>query len=113
MPGAGGHYVFLRAAFGPLWGFLYGWTMLLVIQTATIAAVAIAFAKFTGVLVPWFSSSAWLWQIGTFGPYRLWFGELGPYTVGLNTRSEEHTSELQSLAYLVCRLLLEKKKKTK
>src|SRR2546427_3984187 len=61
--------------------------MLLVIQTATIAAVAIAFAKFTGVLVPWFSSSAWLWQIGTFGPYRLWFGELGPYTVGLNTQN--------------------------
>src|SRR2546422_3819720 len=87
MPAAGGQYVYLREAFGPLWGFLYGWTMLLVIQTATIAAVAIAFAKFTGVLVPWFSSSAWLWQIGTFGPYRLWFGELGPYTVGLNTQN--------------------------
>jgi len=39
------------------------------------------------VLIPWFSSSAWLWQIGTFGPYRLWFGELGPYTVGLNTQN--------------------------
>ena len=87
MPAAGGQYVYLREAFGPLWGFLYGWTMLLVIQTATIAAVAIAFAKFTGVLIPWFSSSAWLWQIGTFGPYRLWFGELGPYTVGLNTQN--------------------------
>jgi len=87
MPTAGGQYVYLREAFGPLWGFLYGWTMLLVIQTATIAAVAIAFAKFTGVLIPWFSSSAWLWQIGTFGPYRLWFGELGPYTVGLNTQN--------------------------
>ncbi len=87
MPAAGGQYVYLREAFGPLWGFLYGWTMLLIIQTATIAAVAIAFAKFTGVLVPWFSSSAWLWQIGTFGPYRLWFGELGPYTVGLNTQN--------------------------
>src|SRR3989449_2422391 len=61
--------------------------MLLVIQTATIAAVAIAFAKFTGVLVPWFSSSAWLWQIGPLGPSRLWFGELGPYTVGLNTKN--------------------------
>src|SRR3989449_4323007 len=61
--------------------------MLLVIKPATIAAVAIAFAKFTGVLIPWFSSSAWLWQIGTFGPYRLWFGELGPYTVGLNTQN--------------------------
>src|SRR2546426_11412505 len=61
--------------------------MLLVIQTATIAAVAIAFAKFTGVLIPWFSSSAWLGQLGTCGPYRLWFGELGPYTVGLNTQN--------------------------
>src|SRR3989449_5466831 len=61
--------------------------MLLVIQTATIAAVAIAFAKFTGVLIPWFSSAAGLGQIGTFGPYRLWFGELGPYTVGLNTKN--------------------------
>src|SRR3989442_9236665 len=87
MPADGGQYVYLREAFGPLWGFLYGCTMLLVIETATMAAVAIAFAKFTGVLVPWFSSSAWLWQIGTFGPYRLWFGELGPYTVGLNTQN--------------------------
>src|SRR5213083_793847 len=43
MPAAGGQYVYLREAFGPLWGFLYGWTMLLIIQTATIAAVAIAF----------------------------------------------------------------------
>src|SRR5438876_630148 len=87
MPAAGGQYVYLREAFGPLWAFLYGWTMLLIIQTATIAAVAIAFAKFTGVLIPWFSSEAWLWRIGTFGPYRLWFGELGPYTVGLNTQN--------------------------
>src|SRR5712692_6749638 len=87
MPSAGGQYVYLREAFGPLWGFLYGWTMLLIIQTATIAGVAISFAKFTGVLIPWFSSAAWLWQIGTFGPYRLWFGELGPYTVGLNTQN--------------------------
>src|SRR5437016_4670068 len=87
MPKVGGEYAFLRESFGPMWGFLYGWAMLLVIQTATIAAVAIAFANFTGVLIPWFSSSAWLWQIGTFGPYRLWFGELGPYTVGLNTQN--------------------------
>ncbi|MBI3810061.1 MAG: amino acid permease, partial [Nitrospirae bacterium] len=87
MPAAGGQYVYLREALGPLWGFLYGWTQLLVIQTATIAAVAIAFAKFTGVLVPWFSSASWLWELGTFGPYRLWFGELGPYQVGLNQQN--------------------------
>ncbi len=52
MPHAGGQYVYLREAYGPLWGFLYGWTSFLVIQTGTIAAVAVAFAKFLGVLVP-------------------------------------------------------------
>src|SRR5579871_1148447 len=48
MPRAGGQYVFLREAFGPLVAFLYGWTVLLVIQTGTNAAVAIAFAKYLG-----------------------------------------------------------------
>src|SRR6478735_1970209 len=52
MPHAGGQYVYLREAFGPLYGFLYGWTLFLVIQTGTIAAVAVAFAKFTGVFFP-------------------------------------------------------------
>ncbi len=52
MPRAGGQYVYLREAFGPLSGFLYGWTLFLVIQTGTIAAVAVAFAKFTGVFFP-------------------------------------------------------------
>lgn len=52
IPAAGGQYVFLREAFGPLWGFLYGWTCFLVIQTGSIAAVAVAFAKFLGVLLP-------------------------------------------------------------
>ena len=84
MPHAGGQYVYLRESLGPLAGFLYGWTMLLVIQTATIAAVAIAFAKFAAVIVPWFSASDWIWKIGTFGPWNLWFGSLGPYNVGLN-----------------------------
>src|SRR3954469_10983681 len=51
MPRAGGVYVFLREAYGPSLGFLYGWTLFLVIQTGTIAAVAIAFAKFLGVFV--------------------------------------------------------------
>jgi APA family basic amino acid/polyamine antiporter len=55
MPQAGGQYVYLREAYNPLVGFLYGWTFFLVIQTGTIAAVAVAFAKFTGVLLPWFS----------------------------------------------------------
>ncbi|MFN2508226.1 MAG: APC family permease [Chthoniobacterales bacterium] len=52
MPRAGGQYVFLREAYSPLFGFLFGWAIFLVIQTGTIAAVAVAFAKFTGVLVP-------------------------------------------------------------
>jgi len=87
MPFAGGGYIFLRESLGQMWGFLYGWATLLVIQTATIAAVAIAFANFTGVLIPWFSSSAWIWKLGEFGPYKTWLGSLGPYNVGLNTQN--------------------------
>src|SRR5262249_27029367 len=52
MPHAGGQYVFLREAYRPLFGFLYGWTSFTVIQTGTIAAVSVAFAKFLGLLVP-------------------------------------------------------------
>jgi APA family basic amino acid/polyamine antiporter len=52
MPRAGGQYVYLREALGPLFGFLYGWTLFLVIQTGTVAAVAVAFAKYTGVFFP-------------------------------------------------------------
>src|SRR5437870_8964773 len=55
MPRAGGQYVYLREAYSPLWGFLYGWTLFLVIQTGTIAAVAVAFARFLGV----FTSTVW------------------------------------------------------
>lgn len=57
MPKAGGQYVYLREAFSPLWGFLYGWTLFLVIQTATIAAVAVGFARYIGVLFPKISES--------------------------------------------------------
>ncbi|HPW17661.1 MAG TPA: amino acid permease [Candidatus Aminicenantes bacterium] len=57
MPHAGGLYVYLREAYGSLLGFLYGWTTFLVIMTGTIAAVAVAFAKFTGLIVPWFSET--------------------------------------------------------
>ena len=66
MPQAGGQYVYLREAFGPLSGFLYGWTLFLVIQTGTIAAVAVAFAKFAGVFYPWISAHHPLLQIGRF-----------------------------------------------
>ncbi len=63
MPHAGGLYVYLREAYSPLVGFLYGWTTFLVIQTGTIAAVGVAFAKFTGLLVPWFSERHVLWTV--------------------------------------------------
>ncbi len=57
MPCAGGQYVYLREAFSPLWGFLYGWTLFLVIQSGTIAAVAVGFARFLGVFLPRISES--------------------------------------------------------
>jgi APA family basic amino acid/polyamine antiporter len=60
MPRAGGQYVYLREAFSPLWGFLYGWTLFLVIQTGTIAAVAVAFARFLGVIWPAVSEDRYL-----------------------------------------------------
>jgi APA family basic amino acid/polyamine antiporter len=52
MPKAGGQYVYLREAFSPMWGFLYGWTLFMVIQTGTIAAVAVGFAKYLGIVWP-------------------------------------------------------------
>ncbi len=60
MPEAGGQYVYLREAYGGLWAFLYGWTLLLVIQTGTIAAVAVAFARFGGVIWPALGSKLWI-----------------------------------------------------
>jgi APA family basic amino acid/polyamine antiporter len=60
MPKAGGQYVYLREAFSPLWGFLYGWTLFLVIQTGTIAAVAVGFAKYLGVLWPAVSEQSYI-----------------------------------------------------
>jgi APA family basic amino acid/polyamine antiporter len=60
MPRAGGQYVYLREAFSPLWGFLYGWTLLLVIQTGTIAAVAVGFGRYFGALVPWIAEDHYL-----------------------------------------------------
>jgi APA family basic amino acid/polyamine antiporter len=60
MPRAGGQYVYLREAYSPLWGFLYGWTLFMVIQTGTIAAVGVAFARFAGILVPWIAEDSYL-----------------------------------------------------
>jgi basic amino acid/polyamine antiporter, APA family len=65
MPKAGGQYVYLREGLGPIWGFLYGWTLFLVIQTGTIAAVGVAFGKFLGVFFPGVSQNRWLLHIGS------------------------------------------------
>jgi APA family basic amino acid/polyamine antiporter len=59
-PHAGGQYIYLREAYSPLWGFLYGWTLFLVIQTGTIAAVAVGFARYLGVLFPAISPTTWI-----------------------------------------------------
>lgn len=64
MPKAGGQYVYIREAFGPMFGFLYGWTLFSVIQTGTIAAVGVAFAKFTGVFFPQISATNILLDLG-------------------------------------------------
>jgi APA family basic amino acid/polyamine antiporter len=76
MPQAGGQYLYLREAFSPLIGFLYGWTLFLVIQTGFIAAVAVAFARFAGVLFPIISESHYL-----LGPWHL----TQSYAVSLST----------------------------
>src|SRR5438309_7087579 len=60
MPRAGGQYVYLREAFSPVWGFLYGWTLFLVIQTGTIAAVAVGFARYFGALLPWIADDRFI-----------------------------------------------------
>src|SRR5256712_12467267 len=64
MPRAGGQYVYLTELYGPLWGFLYGWTLVLVIQTGTIAAVAVALATYAGELWPAPTPSQALFSLG-------------------------------------------------
>jgi len=90
MPRAGGQYIFLREALGPLWGFLYGWTLFLVIQTGTIAAVGVAFGKFLGAFFPGISADRWIWHIGhvnPFHPFGIQAITLGNMDVGLNTQN--------------------------
>ena len=77
MPQAGGQYVFLREAYSPAIGFLFGWSLLFVIQTGTIAAVAIAFANFIGVLAPQISATNYL-----LAPQKLF----GNYAISLSTQ---------------------------
>jgi APA family basic amino acid/polyamine antiporter len=76
MPKAGGQYVYLREAFSPMWGFLYGWTLFLVIQTGTIAAVAVGFARYLGILIPSVGEEKYL-----IAPKHLF----GSYAISLST----------------------------
>ena len=85
MPKAGGQYVYLREALGPVWGFLYGWTLFLVIQTGTIAAVCVAFGKFLGVFFPTISTTHWLWHIAHVPALRVGPMVLGNMEIGVNT----------------------------
>jgi basic amino acid/polyamine antiporter, APA family len=87
MPKAGGQYVYLREGLGPLWGFLYGWTLFLVIQTGTIAAVAVAFGKFLGVFYPAISAKNWIWHVAHVPPFHWGPMVLGNMDVGLSTQS--------------------------
>ena len=87
MPRAGGQYVYLREALGPLWGFLYGWTLFLVIQTGTIAAVGVACGKFLGVFFPSISSSHWILHLWKVPPIAIGPMVLGNMDVGLSTQN--------------------------
>ena len=85
MPKAGGQYIYLRESLGPLWGFLYGWTLFMVIQTGTIAAVAVAFGKFLGVFFPSVSTTHWLWHIWKVPPIPVGPMVLGNMDIGVST----------------------------
>lgn len=87
MPQAGGVYVFLREAYGPATGFLFGWTMFLVIQTGTIAAVAIAFAKFLAVFVPTIGSENYI---------------VSPIPLGQHYAISFSTEQLAAVAMVAC-----------
>src|SRR6202162_4597518 len=87
MPRAGGQYVYLREALGPLWGFLYGWTLFLVIQTGTIAAVGVAFGKFLGIFSPSISSTHWILHLWKVPPITIGPMVLGNMDVGINTQN--------------------------
>src|ERR1043166_1951272 len=87
MPRAGGQYVYLREALGPLWGFLSGWTLFLVIQTGTIAAVGVGFGKFLGVFLPSISSIHWVLHLWKVPPIHVGSIVLGNMDVGINTQN--------------------------
>jgi APA family basic amino acid/polyamine antiporter len=85
MPKAGGQYVYLRESLGPLSGFLFGWTLFLVIQTGTIAAVCVAFGKFLGVFFPSVSATNWIWHIAHVPAVQVGPMVLGNMEIGVST----------------------------
>lgn len=87
MPRAGGQYVYLRESLGSLWGFLYGWTLFLVIQTGTVAAVGVAFGKFLGYFFPSIAADNWILHIAKVPPIPIGPMVLGNMDVGLNTQN--------------------------
>jgi APA family basic amino acid/polyamine antiporter len=97
-PKAGGQYVYLKEAYNPLTGFLYGWTLFLVIQTGTIAAVAMAFAKFSGVLIPAISENITWVQAGffKFGPVQLVAIGSIAFLTWVNTRGIQEGKKIQN-----------------
>ncbi len=99
LPNAGGTYVYLREAYSPLFGFLYGWTLFLVIQCGTIAAVAMAFSKFSGVLAPWISEKNYLFQYHSFRfNYTQLLAILSILVLTwINTSGIEHGKKVQNL----------------
>ncbi|MEI6750888.1 MAG: amino acid permease [Bacteroidota bacterium] len=97
-PKAGGQYVYLKEAYNPLTGFLYGWTLFLVIQTGTIAAVGMAFAKFAGVLVPWVSENIVWFRAGffKFGPVQLVAIGSIAFLTWINTKGIQQGKKVQN-----------------
>lgn len=98
-PNAGGQYVYLKEAYNPFTGFLYGWTLFLVIQTGTIAAVAMAFAKFLGVLAPEISENIVWFQTGFFklGPVQIVAISSIAFLTWINTRGIREGKNVQNI----------------
>ena len=99
MPHAGGQYVYLHEAYNPLAGFLYGWTLFTVIQTGTIAAVAMAFGKFLGVMVPWFSEKNIWFELGFLKFNTVHFAAIGSIVIltWINTQGIKAGKIVQNL----------------
>lgn len=102
-PKAGGQYVYLREAYNPLVGFLYGWSFFSVIQTGTIAAVGVAFAKFTAYLIPAFSDTNTLFELGFFRLSAAQLVSIGVITLltYINSRGVKEGAALQTFLTIV------------